>query len=754
MQALNFIVVRPGGDASDIILQFTGQDSMRVDVDGLLKTYLDEWIVGLPKGTVYQQDGTELVAIPWLANWDHAHGTIQAQLELGDYNHSLPLIIDICPGGPPGAGGGGGGNYPPEWSSYVATPGGDGVFGLDTDPEGNVYFTGYSTSNNVLPVTPGLQNYNAGGDLIVGRFNSNYEVEALGTWMTYFGGVNSEVGEAIVYDAITARVTVGGKAESDASFPPIPLNSNPNCFQEAQGRCLLAFFNAASGEAQYFTRIHASPFSKSYLNDVDVDAAGNVFFVGYSEVAQLDVVDPPGTADYFASGLPENDPLYQYDAFVGKLTTQANLTWSFALGGPEPDYGYACHVDREHKKLYVVGATRSKNEVGTPDGSTGSEETEFPLVNAGGWYQNKLNGTPQLQGKYDGFITCFDLLTLGMVWSSFLGGAGDDDAITDVTTDLLGNIYITGFTNTAYFSDGDPCTWVSSENGMPDCNLDGGYHQPTFGGGSYDNFIAKFDPFFSLRSFTWVGGHLNEAHETPVTYERPRLTNYHTVEQQGPIILFSSTRSGNEGQNIDPPMPMVANPLYYQQDWHHDAGNNTPEETDAYLAIFSTTGTPLATTYFGGKGSDFPGAVTSTEARVYISGRTLSPTEFPLGVPWMPPPLNPYWDWSSECSNSIHDGYIAQLEYDLVSIGVSELGNMAVGTNLMATPNPSDGTLTVILPEARGTLEVYDPIGRLVLQTVPDNKLIGLDLTGLASGTYVLFFKGLNTVETARLVKR
>ncbi len=749
------IVVRPGGNPYDITMRFDGQDSLKVDVDGVLKTYLGDWMAGLPQGYVYQQLGTTIIDIPWLAIWDHEEGSVHVKLGLGEYDTTLPLIIVISPGGPPQAGGGGGAeNYPPEWSTYAATPGGDAILGEDLDSNGNMYFTGSSTSNDVLPVTFGLSAYNAGVDLIVGRFNSNYEIEAPGTWMTYFGGSSAEVGEAIVYDGLHGRVIVGGKAEYSVDRPLVPLGSNTDCFQDTYGRCMLAFYDAANGQIQYFTRIHPSPLSKSYLNDVDIDAQGNAYFVGYSDIDGLSLVDPPGTIDYFADGTPELYGLYPYDAFVGKLTPQADLTWSFALGGPWQEYGYACHVDRERNKFYVVGVTETANDADTPDGSAGCEETEFPLVNGGGWYQYKLNGAGNEEWRYDGFITCFDLSNYAMLWSSYFGGAGIDDAITDVTTDLAGNIYITGFTNTAYFSSGDPCTWVNTQTGMPNCDTEGGYHQTAFGGGSYDNFIAKFDPDYALLAFTWVGGDLNEAHETPVTYHRARITNYHTVEQQGPIILFSHTPSGNEGSSAEPPLPMLANPLYYQQDWHHDAGYDTPEATDCYVGIFSTSLAPLAATYFGGKGSDYAGCVVSSSTRIYLGGRTLAPVFFPLGVPWMPPPLDPYFDWSSECTDLVHDGYLAQIQYDLVSVGLEGASTSRPPNALTLSPNPTSGTVRVDVPDVPGRLTITDAQGRQVANVQLWDRPARFDASQLAQGIFLLRYEWSGGTLAARLLKQ
>ena len=59
-------------------------------------------------------------------------------------------------------------------------------------------------------------------------------------------------------------------------------------------------------------------------------------------------------------------------------------------------------------------------------------------------------------------------------WGTYYGGSLRDEALS-VVTDVSGNVYITGRTAST--------TGIST----------GGSHQPVYGGGSYDFFLAKFN---------------------------------------------------------------------------------------------------------------------------------------------------------------------------------------------------------------------------------------------------------------------
>ncbi len=91
------IVVRPGGDPSNIILQFAGQDAIHVNVDGTLDLQKGVKHYRMAQGMAYQQDGLTTVVVQWVMHYVHTAGSVQVTLALGTYNPALPLILVIKP---------------------------------------------------------------------------------------------------------------------------------------------------------------------------------------------------------------------------------------------------------------------------------------------------------------------------------------------------------------------------------------------------------------------------------------------------------------------------------------------------------------------------------------------------------------------------------------------------------------------------------------------------------------------------------
>ena len=95
---------------------------------------------------------------------------------------------------------------------------------------------------------------------------------------------------------------------------------------------------------------------------------------------------------------------------------------------------------------------------------------------------------PTPSGNLEGFIAKFN--TAGVrQWITYYGGA-QTDKISSCASDLNGNIYVSGSTST---SSG---TAIASSNG----------HQPLYGGGNSDAFLAKFDPSGARQWATYYGG--------------------------------------------------------------------------------------------------------------------------------------------------------------------------------------------------------------------------------------------------------
>ncbi len=119
------------------------------------------------------------------------------------------------------------------------------------------------------------------------------------------------------------------------------------------------------------------------------------------------------------------------DVFIAKLNPAASgsaqLIYSTYLGGSADDFGTGIAIDSSGD-AFVTGSTAS---------------TDFPTTSAA--FQTTFGG-----GNTDAFITELGPAGGGLVFSSYLGGSGDDYG-TAVTVDSSGNAYVTGNTDSPNF---------------------------------------------------------------------------------------------------------------------------------------------------------------------------------------------------------------------------------------------------------------------------------------------------------------
>jgi hypothetical protein len=138
---------------------------------------------------------------------------------------------------------------------------------------------------------------------------------------------------------------------------------------------------------------------------------------------------------------------------VGNYDPKFRLTidpgYSTYLGGSGSDYGYGIAVDSSGN-AYVVGHT--------------TNSTNFPTQSP---FQGTYGG-----GNYDTFVTKLNISGSALEYSTYLGGNSDDGG-SSIAVDSSGNAYVVGHTASTNFPTQSP-------------------YQGTFGGGSYDAFIASF----------------------------------------------------------------------------------------------------------------------------------------------------------------------------------------------------------------------------------------------------------------------
>ena len=184
---------------------------------------------------------------------------------------------------------------------------------------------------------------------------------------------------------------------------------------------------------------------------VATDANGDIYMTGQTTSVRF----PTGQKAQNSAG-------GKLDAFIAKFNGSGDLLWTSYLGGTENEVGRSIAVDTVGN-AYIVGTTSSEN---------------FPTRNA---------TTPEFRGIWDAFLTKISPDGQQFLYSTYIGGAGYDDAYA-VAVDADANAYIAGQTLSADFP------------------VRGGF-QTGPGGGGGDTFVTKIATSRqSVVYSTYVGG--------------------------------------------------------------------------------------------------------------------------------------------------------------------------------------------------------------------------------------------------------
>jgi hypothetical protein len=182
--------------------------------------------------------------------------------------------------------------------------------------------------------------------------------------------------------------------------------------------------------------------------------------------------------------------------------------------------------------------------------------------------------------SYDVFIAKFD--TSGVLkWATYYGG-GKDEQPCHGAMDGTSFIYITGQT--------------LSQSGISTA----GAYQTTYGGSSGgDQFLAKFDSTGALQWATYYGGSGGDGGDGIA------------IDQSGDIYTTGATNSTSGIATAGAHQSVYGGGLW----------------SDVYLVKFNSSGNRLWATYFGGTGDESPTApVCDSNGNIYFSGRTTSTT--------------------------------------------------------------------------------------------------------------------------------
>ncbi len=300
------------------------------------------------------------------------------------------------------------------YSTYLGGSGGEGgIFRIAVDSLGNAYVAGHTASTD-FPITPGaFQTAFVGHvDAFVTKLNATGSALV---YSTYLGGSTIQIDGsdfrediAIAVDSLGNAYVAGGTTSNN--FP-----TTPGAFQTTFGGGLADAFvtklNGAGSALLYSTYLGGSVYEQAF--GIALDTSGSAYVTGFTSSSNF-----PTTSGAFQIALGGN-----FDAFVTKLNaTGSALLYSTYLGGSGGEAGGGIALDSAGN-AHVAGATNSNNFPTTP-----------------GAFQTTYGG-----GLNDVFVTKLNATGSALLYSTYLGGSGDDEGL-GIALDTLGNAYVTGVT--------------------------------------------------------------------------------------------------------------------------------------------------------------------------------------------------------------------------------------------------------------------------------------------------------------------
>jgi hypothetical protein len=382
-------VVAPGVDPNEIRLKFYGAGKLRLDKKGDLLLGAEGEEVRFEKPLVYQELAGEQKTVE--SSYVLA-STNRIGFQLGEYDHSQPLVIDPVL----------------SYSTYLGGSASDSGQGIAVDGSGNAYVTG-STSSANFPAASALQSTLAGTvNAFVTKINASGSALV---YSTYLGGGNQDFSYGIAVDGSGNAYVTG--STSSTNFP------TANALQSTIRGSTNAFvteINAGASALVYSTYLGGNASDAG--RGIAVDASGNAYVTGDTTSSNFP------TADALQPTLAGSE-----NAFVTKLNPSGSaLVYSTYLGGNSVDQGFGIALDTMGD-AYVTGLTYSPN---------------FPTANA-------LQPKGGVSEDYDdAFVTKLNPSGSAFVYSTYLGGHTFDGGM-GIAVDTSGNAYVTGYTSSVDF---------------------------------------------------------------------------------------------------------------------------------------------------------------------------------------------------------------------------------------------------------------------------------------------------------------
>jgi hypothetical protein len=350
-----------------------------------------------------------------------------------------------------------------EWADASGDHGYEGANSVAMDASGNAYLTGSYTSAFIDFGTISLLNAFSGtADVCVAKYDATGAV----LWAKTYGGVAGDAGTGITVDGF-GNVFVTGWFTSDT----IIFGSQMLLNSASASSDFFILKLDPSGNVVWAKSAGGSGNDRPW--DVTTDASGNSYATGSYTSPTIN----------FGTGTLTNAGPTQHDIFVVKYDANGTPQWSKTVGGANNDAAYGCQTDASGN-IYVVGSFASAsidfgsgaltnvqtgfhdfcinkydaagNSLWSRSANGAYDDIAYSVAVSGanvyvtGYYNSptlQFGTNPVLSNPGNPTLDIFvaQYSSSGVAnWSNTAGGP-DDDIGRCITTDALGNTYVTGY---------------------------------------------------------------------------------------------------------------------------------------------------------------------------------------------------------------------------------------------------------------------------------------------------------------------
>lgn len=484
-------IVAPNANPNLIKLAFSEATNLIINQQGDLIINVNGQIIYQKKPDIYQYINGNKKSIK--GNYKLSESN-QISFQIGDYDSTKALVIDPVIG----------------YSTFLGGTDNDFSNAIAVDTEGNTYLVGHTASTN-FPVSNFQQQNNKGkNDLFITKIapDGNRVI-----YSTYIGGLDNDFGNSIAVDTAGNVYVSGYTFSSDFPVFNAVQPKNGNTIANTGGDAFILKLNSQGNALVYST--YLGGMGDDLASSIAIDSQNNAYVTGFTNSANFPVANAVQSRSNGG-----------FDAFVAKLNPMgSNLVYSTYFGGSDNDFGNAIAIDKD-RNAYFVGVTDSRNfpainplqstNSGDSDGfitkiSATGNIVNFSTYFGGSSFDNitsiavdntnniYLTGVTNSRDftvvnamqstkstSLDAFVSKLTSTGSNLVYSTYLGGNGDDQA-NSLSLDADNNVYLTGITTSTNFPLKDATQKVI--------------------GGDQDAFMTKLNALgIALDFSTYLGG--------------------------------------------------------------------------------------------------------------------------------------------------------------------------------------------------------------------------------------------------------